>query len=437
MRHAIIAALAIMLGTSLSAAAGGAIQLKNGKSSEAYDITAETISGVIWETEKDRPGTKVQLWDLEGVQYKGNAMDEFNGLARRLSGGLGARLSKDANSVIGMNAPAGFDGAQWARIKVSALYYLAMADFLNKDWSGAVAKLENYIKEAEKTEHMYDKNVATARPFASKVSGKSVTNAGGLNRFYLDALENLGVAYVNMGDARSANEKAFKPLQELTENLATTSKRYYDWALRALRASARSAHALKDYAGARAAYQDLLNIAVKSGGDKSRAAYEAKLNIGFTQILEGDTRGAQANFYEAIKNWKAGQNAQNTSPPARDWLAPDEAYLTAGSFLGQGLVESAGARSAEDWAKALENFSTSLSIFNADNEIRSKALLGAANACAKLAEASKADKAAAKNHATLAEKYLAELTSLLSKTLAAEDDSIPEIQKTINAYKGD
>jgi hypothetical protein len=312
-----------------------------------------------------------------------------------------------------------------------------MADFLDKNWSGAISKLENYIKEAEKAEHIYDKSVSAVKVFTSKVSGNKVNNGGGLNRFYLDALENLGMAYVNSGDAKAANEKAFKPLQELTEALATTSKKYYEWAMRALRASARSAHAQKDYAGARAAYQDLLNIAVKSGGDKSRPAYEAKLNIGFTQILEGDTRGAQANFYEAIKNWERGQNAAGTSPPSKDWLAPDEAYLTAGSYLGQGLVEAATARGADDWAKALMNFSTSLAIFNADNEIRSKALLGAANACAKLAEAAKGDKAAARNHATLAEKDLAELTSLFGKSAAADDDLVPEIQKTINAYKGD
>jgi hypothetical protein len=440
MRHFMLASTAaILLGGALSAAAGGVIQLKDGKSNTAYDIAAETVSGVIWESEKDRAGTKVQLWDLDNVQYKGQAMDQYNGLARKLAGGGGAKMAKDAREVLSMSAPAGFDEAQWGRVKLSAQYYAAMADFLDMKWAAAISSLEEYIEACEAPANLYDKNVAQRVSFTSKVSGKAVTNGGGLNRFYLDALETLGMAYIKNGDAKSANEKAFQPLQALTEALATSSgsKKYFNWAVRALRTSAENAESLKDYAGARESYVTLRGIAVKQGGEESRAVYEAKLKIGFMQILEGDTRGAQANFSEAIKNWKSDHKSTTTAPPKNDWINPDIAYLTAGSFLGQGLVTAATAKKSEEWAEALESFSTSLSVFNADDEIRSKALLGAANASSKLAELAKAEKVVAQNYAVLAEKYLSELTSLLAKTKAAEDESIAGIRKTINAYKGD
>ena len=437
MRNLLLAILTV-LGPALSAAAGGAIQTKDGKSNKAYDIHAETISGVIWQAEKDLPTiTKAQLWELDSVRYEGQAMDEFNSLARKLAGGQGVKMGKDARTVLTMKMPVSFDEKQWERIKVSAKYYVAMADFLASNWDGAITGLEDYIVAAEAADALYDKNVAQRITFTSKVSGKAVTNGGGLNRFYLDALENLGMAYIKSGKAADANEKAFKPLQTLTEALSVSSKLYYNWAMRALRASAANAMATKDYTGALESYKALKDVAIKQSGDESRGAYEAQLKMGFTQILAGDTRAAQANFSEATKKWKAAHKAEGSSPPANNWINPDTAYLTAGSFVGEGLVKAAGAKKSEDWAEALESFSTSLAIFNADDEIRSMALLGAANASAKLAELNKAEKAVAKNYAVLAEKYLSELTSLLAKTVAADDDSIPGIQKTINAYKGD
>ncbi|MCL4729771.1 MAG: hypothetical protein KJ044_04945, partial [Planctomycetes bacterium] len=63
------------------------IQTKDGKASEAYDIQAECVSGIIWDQERNRPGTKVKLWDLEGVRYNGQAMVADNGLGRKLEGG--------------------------------------------------------------------------------------------------------------------------------------------------------------------------------------------------------------------------------------------------------------------------------------------------------------------------------------------------------------
>lgn len=442
MRKLILATTAALLfAGTLSAAAGGVIQTKDGKSNAAYDIQAETVSGIIWEQERNRPGTKVRLWDLESVRYNGQAMDEYNGLARKLSGGLSARLLADAQTTLKMEAPSGFDKDAWRRnIQLSCKYYVAMAQYLQQEWGNAQSSLEDYLKECEKPENLQEQNVVLRVSFNSKVSGKSVSNAGGLNRFYLDALEALGLAYLKQGDAKSAAEKAFKPLQELTEALSSNSgdKEYFDWGIRALRASARYAEDQKDFKGAREAYDDLARIALKKqGGKPSRVSYEAQLKGGFMQILEGDTRNAQARFYEAVKNWKAGHDTSRPSPPRNDWINQDVAYLTAGSYVGMGMVQAAGAKKTEDWAEALENFSTSLAIFNADDDIRSLALLGAANAAAKLAELNKSNGTVASTYAKLADKYLSELTQLLPKSKSANDESIPGIQKIINSYKGD
>lgn len=442
MRNFILATTATLLFAGvLSAAAGGVIQTKDGKASEAYDIQAECVSGIIWDQERNKPGTKVKLWELESLRYKGQAMDEYNGLARKLAGGLSARLIQDAQSTLKMEPPSGFDKDAWRRnVQLSCKYYAAMGLYLQGDWSGAQSDLEAYIKECEQADNLHTANVVPRVSFNSKVSGKPVANAGGLNRFYLDALEALGIAYLNQGDAKAAGEKAFKPLQELTEALASNSgdKEYFDWGIRALRASARYAEDQKDFKGAREAYDELSRVAVKKqGGKPSRTSYEAQLKGGFMQILEGDTRAAQARFYEAVKNWEDGHKTTRTQPPRNDWINTDVAYLTAGSYVGMGQVKAAGAKKAEDWSEALQNFSTSLAIFNADDEIRSLALLGAANAAAQLAELNKTAQVTASNYAKLADKYLSELTQLLPKTKAANDDSLPAIQKIITKYKGD
>jgi hypothetical protein len=440
MRNFILATTASLLFAGvLSAAAGGVIQTKDGKSNAAYDIQAETVSGIIWDQERNRPGTKVKLWDLEGVRYNGQAMDEYNGLGRKLAGGQSTRLIADAQAVMKLDAPTGFDKDAWRRVQISCRYYLGMGRYLQGDWSAAQKELEDYIKECEKPENLYAQNIIPRVTFNSKVSGKPVANAGGLNRFYLDALESLGLVYLKQGDAKSATEKAFKPLQELAEGLSSQGDReYFDWGIRALRASARYAEDQKDYKGAREAYDELTRVAVKKqGGKPSRTSYEAQLKGGFMQILEGDTRSAQARFYEAIKNWEDGHKTTRTAPPRTDWINPDVAYLTAGSYVGMGQVKAASAKRAEDWAEALQNFSTSLAVFNADDELRSLALLGAAKAAAQLAEMNKANNVTSANYAKLADKYLAELIQLLPKTKAASDESLPAIQKTINTYKGD
>ena len=443
-----IASVAVVLAGALSAAAAATIQKKDGRPEQAYDIKAETVSGIIWESERGRPGTRIKLWEVRDVSYGGSTMDQYNGLSRKLAGGLGAKLRSDAQDFKGSEKPSGFDDDQWARLKLSLDYFIAMADYLQGDWSAAVSELETYIKACE--EKLYTDSVVRAE-FKSGVTGKQVKNAGGLNRYYLDALEALGLAYLKQGDAKNANKKAFEPLQALTEDLAKNSgdSEYFDWGIRALRASADSAKELQDYKGARESYEALARVALKkNAGRPSRASYEAQLKVGFMQIKEGDTRGANSRFYEAVNKWEDEHKKPDRAwQPRNDWIDPDRAYLTAGSYVGQGLVKAEGAKRVDDWAEALQLFSTSLSIFNADDEIRSMALLGAANAAAQLAELNqdvlredKDGKKVAKtsdNYATLAEKYLSELTNLLPKTKAAEDESIPEIQKLISKYQRD
>ncbi|MCA8910988.1 MAG: hypothetical protein KDB82_04750 [Planctomycetes bacterium] len=455
--HKLIVAstIALLLAGSLNAAAGGVIQTKDGQSQKASDIQAETISGIIWEKAKNQPGTRVRLWDLDDVRYSGQAMDEFNGLSRKLAGGRADRLIADAQQMLNAEKPSGWSDEQWEGVQLSCKFYVAMGRYLEANYGAAVDGLQDYIKEAEGKLSGVGGLVPRVS-FQSAVTGKQVTNGGALNRFYLDALEALGLSYLKQGDAAKATKFAFKPLQDLTEEMSSNSgdKEYFDWSLRALRASARYAEAQKDYAGARKSYEDLARVALtKNAGRPSRAAYEAQLKVGFMQILEGDGSGAQSRFYDAKRKWEADHTdgiKTRAWQPRANWIDPDVAYLTAGSYVGMGLVEALKAKRTDDWAEALEYFSTSLSIFNADDEIRSMALLGAANAAAQLAELNKDNKidvkvgdktvkkaVTAETYAKLSEKYLSELTTLLPKSKAAEDESIPDIQKIINEYKGD
>jgi hypothetical protein len=448
MRTIMLAAIVVLFGASLHAAAKGVIQLKDGKVKDAKDIIAETVSGIHWEPADGSAGVRIYLWDVDTVRYSVNGMDGYNSLARKLAGGAGAALAREAGAVAKLEQPKEFDNDQWARVQLSTSYYLAMASWLESDWDAAVKGLEAYIKKCEEDANIYKKGTIQRVGFTSKISGAKITDGGGLNRYYLDALENLGVAYIRKGDAKSANERAFGPLQALCEALSSTSKNYFDWAMRALRVSADFAVTAKDYAGARECYVSMRAVAISQSGAESRAVYEARLKIGFMQILEGDTRNAQSAFSEAIKQWESGYKDDRSAPPTPDWINPDKAYLTAGCYVGRGLVESTAASKVEDWAEAYENFSLALAVFSSDDEIRSMALLGAAKACSKLAELNKDNKVevekgtktsmeavASASYALLAEKYLAELTTLLPKTRAAEDESIAGIRKVIEAYR--
>ena len=149
--HKLIVAstIALLLAGSLNAAAGGVIQTKDGQSQKASDIQAETISGIIWEKAKNQPGTRVRLWDLDDVRYSGQAMDEFNGLSRKLAGGRADRLIADAQQMLNAEKPSGWSDEQWEGVQLSCKFYVAMGRYLEANYGAAVDGLQDYIKEAE------------------------------------------------------------------------------------------------------------------------------------------------------------------------------------------------------------------------------------------------------------------------------------------------
>lgn len=431
-----VALLVAAFAGSLYAAKGG-IETKDGKTQEAYSIDKETVSGVEWSRDRNQPGTKIELWDVEQVRYMATGMDEYNSLARKLTGAQGAKLQQDATSYLSGAAPAGVTPDEWERIQSACRYYLAAGLLVQGSHEAAVEKFIEYLKKAD--EKPAQGGVRAA--FKSAVSNKQIADAGGLHRLYLDGLAGLGMAYLGAKDPAKANDQAFKPLIELCGALASSSgkNQYFDWSLRALRSLARYSENGKDFKGARDAYDQLARIALqKEGGRASRASNEAQLKVGYMQILEGDLGGARAKFFEATRAWEAGHGdtaMDNPAPPRANWITPDTAYFTAGCYVGQGLVDAAKAKTASDWSNALTNFSTALAVFRSDDEIRSMALLGAARSSSMLAElnGSKADTAS--NYATLAEKYLSELTTQLPKTKAAADEGLPEIEKRITKFK--
>lgn len=428
-------AVAIVAG-GLLAAAPAAIVFKDGKSQNAFSVDAQTVSGISWQSTRGRIEPRAKLWEIDVINYTGRGMDEFNGLPRSLAAGQGGRLVANANQVLKIEPVQGFNAADWElNVRQSAMYFLAQGHLLNGEFSEAAKAFEEYFKAAEKgpaTQGILPLN------YKSAVTGATVQNAGGLNRYYLDALDGYVRCLLQDGKAAEADSKGLKSLQDLCDELAAKSgdNTYHEWTMRALRRAALYAEGKKDWANARKAYEALIPVALKRGDNKpNRAAKEAQLKVGFMQIKGGDLRGANARFIEATRKWEQGQNAERPSPPRPDWLNPDEAYMTAGSYLGQGMVKASEAKNLNDWSEALRNYSMSLSIFRADEEIRSMALLGAARACAELAELSKANETAASNHAKLGEKYLAELLNLLPKSRAAEDESIAGIQQKITKYK--
>lgn len=433
-KHILPAALLLsLLAGSLHAAKGG-IDTRDGKTTEAYAIDKETVSGVEWQRDRGQPGTRIELWDVDQVRYAVTGMDEYNGMARKLAGAKGSKLVQDANSFLSGPAPAGLSADEWDRIQHSCRYYLAAGLALQGDHEGAVAKFIDYLKKCEEKP---TPGGIRAR-FRSVVGGKDIAEAGGLHRLYLDGLTGLGLAYLALKDQTKANDQAFKPLIDLCAALASSSGKgqYYDWSLRALRALAGHGENNKDYKSAREAYDQLARIALqKEGGRPSRASNEAQLKVGFMQIREGDLGGARAKFFEAVRAWEGAHNVDNPAPPRNNWINPDVAYLTAGSYVGQGMVDAARAKSIPEWSSALTNFSTGLSVFRGDDEIRSMALLGAANAAANLAELNASKPEVASNYAKLAEKYASELTSQLPKSKAAQDELIAEIEKRVTKYK--
>jgi hypothetical protein len=157
---------------------------------------------------------------------------------------------------------------------------------------------------------------------------------------------------------------------------------------------------------------------------------------GFMSARAGSPTAGSA-FISKTRQWEQAHRRDLTQmrPPARNWISPDEAFAVAGAYVGQGMVEANSARDAEGWARALRSNSQALSMFEAGPEIRSLALLGAANAAAKLAELNAANETIANTYAVLAEKYLNELTSLYGSTRPASDKSISDIETVINNHK--
>lgn len=431
-----------LLAAGLGAATPATIELRNGgtlpPNGQAYGIESETLYGVAWLVRRGTPGTpRVEIWDLQNIRYTLQGMDEFNGMARKVTGGQGKKLQEDAKSYLD-KPPAGLTPEELVRMQLACRYYLAVGLALQSNHEEAVAKFTEYLKEAESNTVV----VLAKAKFRSPFSGKDIANAAGLHRLYLDGLKRLGLSYLALKDLQKANDLAFKPLQDLTSALATTGQKdYHEWTLEALRSLAAYAEGIKDYKSAREAYERLSATAnLKAGGRPSRAGYEASLKVGYMQIREGEPAKAKSRFFEATNNWERAHSddaVKSGQPPQNNWITPDIAYVTAGSYVGLGLVEQATAKSNADWASALTHFSTALSVFHSDDEIRSMALLGAANSASMLAEVntSKADVAAI--YAKLAEKYLMELTLQLPKSVAAHSESVPEIQKRFIKHKKD
>jgi hypothetical protein len=433
-----VAALVMALAGGLFAAPG-TIQLRDGTTHTAVNIENDTVSALLWTSERGRPlgGTRFKPWQIEGLRYVGQKLDDFNSLPRKMAGGKADAMLKDAKYYLDLQEPIqGFNKADWEyHIRNTCRYYIAHAYRIKGEFEKAAAEFETFFTEC-------DKNAVSGgilARFTSPITKAQVNNAGGLHRLYLDGLEAYHECLLRADKAEDAKNKAIKALQDLTQELASKSSEpeYHSWTMRALRSSARYAEDKKDYTGARQAYESLQTVAYNYGGAKeNRASMEARLKIGYMFVKEGNARQASANFVQAINAWERSWNDRAEAPTAREgWIKEDQSYLAAGSYVGQGLAEAANAKAAPEWAKALSNFSMALSIFHADDEIRSMALLGAANASAQLAELNKSSATVASTHAKLAEKYLAELQNIFPKSKAAGDESVPKIQALIQTHK--
>jgi hypothetical protein len=150
---------------------------------------------------------------------------------------------------------------EWTRVQLACQFYVAAGTAMEGDFAGAIAKYTEYLKAAEGK--ALDSGIRAK--FKSAVSGKDVTNGGGLHRLYLDGLTGLAMAYLGSKDAQKANDMAIKPLLELCSSLAGPSgkKEYFDWSLKALRALAQYSEGAKEYKNAREAYDMLARTALQ------------------------------------------------------------------------------------------------------------------------------------------------------------------------------
>jgi len=437
----LITLLALAAGAaSLGAAARGIIDTRDGRNLPAISIEGESLHGVTWMAQRNQPGTRVEIWDVLHVRYDGQMFDQYNSMARKLTPAQSRRLEEDAQSYLreGEKPPAYMSEVEWTRVQLTCRFYVARALALQEKWPEAAEKFADYLKAAE--DRPIDGPLAAT--FRSAISGREITKAGGLHRLYLDGLEGLGLAYMAMKEPVKANELAFKPLQNLGAALASRTNKgeYYSWAIRALRTIAINAEENKEFKAASDAWDSLFKMAqAKDSGRPSRAQYEAMLKVGYMKVKEGELNEARTRFFGPISRWEAGAHSEdsvsNPKPPQAGWISADIAYLTAGSYVGQGMIDAARANRAEDWASALTNFSMALAVFRSDEEVRGMALLGAAHASSMLAQVNAAKPDVANLHARLAEKYLTELTTEVSRASSTRSEAIPEIEARIAKFK--
>lgn len=434
-----ILAVAAVFAGFVSAASGASIVLKDEKKLPAYEIISETLSGINWnEAEVDNRGRKklkglgkrIYIWQVQNVRYDNEDMDQYNGLQRTLEGGRGSKLAKGAESFLGNSPqPRKMPDDEWARIQLQCQYFYAQGLFLQNKYDAAIDEFIKYLIGAEDAAKTAVSRALQSGSFQSVVSGKVVKNTSSLNRFYLDALEALGLAYLKKGEIGNAMKKAFGPLQKATE--AMKRPEFIDWSLRSLRSAAEYAESTKNYADARKSYEEYEKVALrKNSGKPSRTSIEAGLKVGYMLVADDDTRKAKARFSKAIKSWENSLKAleKNPAAPKKNWVTSDIAFQTSGAYVGQGLVFLKTAKSSADYSNALDSFSKSIALFNADSEIRSMALLGAARASQKLHAGAKTE-IAKKMYGKWAAKYLHELESLHADSKSAGHDWIADIKK--------
>ncbi|MHC4841977.1 MAG: tetratricopeptide repeat protein [Planctomycetota bacterium] len=420
------------------AASGATIQMKTKKTHSAYSIQSETLSGIHWEESRKMPGKRIYIWDIESLRYDADGMDEYNGLQRKLEGGRGAKLASDAASYLGdSEKPKKLTDDEWARIQLQAQYYYAQGLFLQSQYDEAIEAFETYITDAEKVAENAVERALPSQPIGkSPITGKAIKNVSSLNRFFLDALEALGLAYLRKGEADKAMKGAFALLMDITDKLGRPEA--FDWSLRALRSAASYAEDNNNPTDARKSYEQLEQIALrKAKGKPTRTSIEANLKVGYMLVEEGKTRDAKARFFKAIRAWETVENFEKApKAPKKNWIGSDLAYETAGAYVGQGLVilkDAEKSKKAEDYTKALDSFAKSVSLFNADDEIRSMALLGAARASQLLAGKAKSDSAKGM-YGKWTARYVMELDMLHADSKAVSHEWMKAIRKVANKH---
>ncbi len=437
-----IASLLLLAPALFAARPEGAVAKKDGNAVQFKTLDAETLSGIEWRDANKVPGSRIEIWDVDQVRYSYNGMDQFNGLSKKMQSGRGDVLEKDASDYAA-NPPKEFEEDDKRRVKLTAMYYVARGKLLQAaDPAIAADAFLAYMKECETVAAAGASKMGNPANWVKGVAfdsptGNKVTEAGLLHRLYLDALEGLGDAYVQAKNFDEASKKGYDKLVDLTTGLAKKSGKndYYDWALRALKAAAAVAERTPNNAKrSREIYDKLAAVALlRGGGKQTHEVIEANLKVGLLMIEEGNANGALSRFSGPIREWENEQKDLK-NPPKPNWITAERAYQVAGCYLGLGLVAERSAKTGDDWAAALKQFSQAIAMFAGDAEFRGMALLKAAKSCAEMAKGTK-EKDAASHHASAAEIYLLELRQTLGLTKAAGSPEVAEITKVVDKYK--